>query len=590
MHKLWVRITFSFLLLMFFILLVSGFFLAELTKNTYLDLKKNQLLQIANISLKAIDLSDTPIEKENLQNRVRELSASISPRLTIIDQKGEVLADSIDDPSTMENHANRPEIEAVVKRGKSSGMSIRFSKTLGYSMMYVTVPMMKDGNVTGVMRASVTLDNIENVIRKLWLSLALVLFAALTLTALVGMRLAKSISKPIEEMIGVSEKLKEKDYSVRVRTMPKGELGQLAEAINILAASLKKQVKKIQENEQQLTGVMANMVSGVLLVNKSGRISLVNRAMADMLGASPESFTGKLHTEAGKNAGLSILIDECLKKEREIKEEIHFYYPKERILDAHLTPYVGEKGEMKGIIAVLHDITDIRRLEKMRSEFVANVSHELKTPITSVKGFAETLLDGAMEDEELCRSFLTIIYDESDRLHRLINDILNLSKIEQHRVPLHIEQVNVTEAIFGTVELVKEEAAKKDIQIIFPEDRDIWIQGEKDRIQQIILNLISNAISYTGEKGKVTVTLTERTDEIELKIADTGIGISRMELPRIFERFYRVDKARSRDSGGTGLGLAIVKHLVDSHHGTIKAESEEGVGTVFIVTLPKKQF
>lgn len=259
-------------------------------------------------------------------------------------------------------------------------------------------------------------------------------------------------------------------------------------------------------------------------------------------------------------------------------------------MDVHLAPYVRENQERKGLIAVLHDVTEVRRLEKMRTDFVANVSHELKTPITSVKGFAETLLDGAMHDEDVCREFLSIIYRESERLHRLISELLYLSRIEQHHIPLKLEQMNMTEAVLNIANTIQKEAKKKKLALILPEQiNDIWIEGEKDRIHQIVLNLLSNAIAYTSEGGKIIVKLWEEADQVKLSISDTGIGIPSTELPRIFERFYRVEKARSRRSGGTGLGLAIVKHLTESHNGKIEVKSEEGKGTTFIITLPKKQ-
>ncbi|MCJ8007668.1 two-component system histidine kinase PnpS [Lederbergia wuyishanensis] len=590
MHKLWVRITFSFLLLMSLLLLVSGFFLAEMMKNTYYELKEKQLGQTAHLVLNAVEMDKTGLQAEDLQNKVMTLSSSIQSRLTIIAKNGVVLADTKDNPAEMENHANRPEVKQVLKEHLKSGLSIRYSDTLGYSMMYVTIPIIENDKTAGVMRVSLSMQNIEHAIRNLWISLALVLFAAFLLTGLIGMRLAKGISGPIEEMISVSEKLKEKDYTARVKMKSKGELGQLANAINVLASSLKNQMDKLHENEQRLTGVLTNMMSGVLLVNIEGRILLANRAMGQMLGEDPSTFTNKHHTEVGRSKELSNLIDQCLKTGNEIRNEVHFYYPKEKIVDAHLAPYVRENGEVNGIIAVLHDVTDIRRLEKMRSDFVANVSHELKTPITSLKGFAETLLDGAMEDEELCRNFLTIIYKESDRLHRLIKDILYLSSIEHHGIPLTIENVNVTEAVLSTAQTIKEGAVKKNLHLILPEKKDIWIEGEKDRIQQIALNLLSNAIAYTPDGGEISVSIEEQDKEVNLIISDTGIGIAQKELPRIFERFYRVEKARSRSSGGTGLGLAIVKHLVDSHNGKIDVKSVEGVGTTFIVSLPKKQY
>ncbi|MFS0645721.1 two-component system histidine kinase PnpS [Siminovitchia sp. 179-K 8D1 HS] len=587
MQKLWLKITFSFLVIMSVSLLVSGFFIADKVKETYMDLKKDQLYQMAQLALKAIDIR---VDGEaGLQNKVADLSKTITSRITVIDRDGHVLADSEDDPAVMENHADRPEVGQVIKGGKDSGLAIRYSETLGYSMMYVTVPISEKGEVTGVVRTALSLEKVEEAIKHLRATLTIVLFTALLLTAIVGMSLAKGIAMPIGEMISVSERLKDKDYSARVRLQSKGELGQLANAINVLAASLKSQMEQIQENEQQLTGVLSNMKSGVLLVDKDGKILLANRAMGAILGIEPRLLKGKLHVEAGKSAGLSRLIDQCLREGKEIRDEIQFYFPDERILDVHLAPYVGKKGELKGIVAVLHDITDIRRLEKMRSEFVANVSHELKTPITSVKGFAETLLDGAMEDEELLYKFLNIIHKESERLHRLINDILHLSKIEQHIVTLKIEKVNVTEVVYNVAETIRKQVKKKGLELEMPDHKNVWVEGEKDRIQQIILNLVSNSVVYTPEGGKIAVSVTDREDEVDIRVQDNGIGISKEDLPRIFERFYRVDKARSRDSGGTGLGLAIVKHLVESHHGSIKVESEEGKGTIFTVTLPKKQ-
>jgi two-component system, OmpR family, phosphate regulon sensor histidine kinase PhoR len=424
---------------------------------------------------------------------------------------------------------------------------------------------------------------------KLWISLGLAMAVTLVLSSIIGIKLAKGISRPIEDIIQVAHNLSKKDYKSRVRVKTTGEIEQLSNAINVLAISLQAQMEEILDNQQRLTGVLTNMVSGVMLINPSGRIALVNPAMEQIIGTKATTLTGKLHIEAGKSLGLSQLIDRSLKEGSTIHEEVYIYFPKERILDAHLAPLIGVNGDINGVITVLHDITEIRRLEKVRSEFVANVSHELKTPVTSLKGFAETLLDGAMYDENLCRSFLQIIYDESDRLHRLIADILHLSKIEQQRLPLHPEKLNITDVVYETVETIKEEINKKRIEIKLPKRIEVYLEAEKDRLRQIILNLVANAITYTPEQGTIEVNIDELEQEVKLIVKDSGIGISEKDLPRIFERFYRVDKARSRNSGGTGLGLAIVKHLVESHHGLIEVKSKEGKGTEFTITLPKKQ-
>ncbi|GIN56784.1 two-component system histidine kinase PnpS [Lederbergia ruris] len=590
MHKLWVRITFSFLILISILLIISGLFLSRMMKDTYYDLKETHLLQTSKLVLNVIDREDLLSTPSELQEEMILLADSIQSRLTILDQDGNVLADSEEPPAEMENHSSRPEVKQVLQEQAASGLSIRYSKTLGFHMMYVTVPIIDGDETTGVIRVAYSLKKIDIALRKLWISISISLLAVFLLTGLIGMRLAKSISKPIEEMIGVSARLKDKDFAARVHHQPKGELGQLATSINMLASSLKNQMETIQENEQQLSGVLANMTSGVLLVDMQGRILLANKAMAQFMGEDPQSFTGKMHMDASRNLEFSSLMAECLKTGQELRKEITFFYPRERIMDVHLAPYVRENQERKGMIAVLHDVTEVRRLEKMRTDFVANVSHELKTPITSVKGFAETLLDGAMHDEDVCREFLSIIYRESERLHRLISELLYLSRIEQHHIPLKLEQMNMTEAVLNMANTIQKEAKKKKLTLILPEQmNDIWIEGEKDRIHQIVLNLLSNAIAYTSEGGKIIVKLWEEADQVKLSISDTGIGIPSTELPRIFERFYRVEKARSRRSGGTGLGLAIVKHLTESHNGKIEVKSEEGKGTTFIITLPKKQ-
>lgn len=589
MNKLWLRIFLTFFALLLAVLLGIGFVIADIMKNTYMDMIRNQLSQTADIIVKTVDTKSMFQHSNELQNYIHHYYSHHDPRITIIRADGKVLADSDRDPRKMENHSNRPEFREVIREHHSYGESIRRSPTLGYSMIYIAKPIQKDGKSIGVVRISVTLKKIEHTLDQLWISLGLAMVMTLTVSGFIGFRMAKRFTRPIEASIQVANRLIEKDYDSRVKTKASGELKQLVNAINDLAISLKQQMEEIRENQQRLTGVLANMVSGVMLINPAGRITLVNRAMEKIIGASSENLIGKLHIEAGKNFGLSQLIDRSLKEGVHIHEEVHIYYPKERILDAHIAPYVGDHEEVKGVITVLHDITDIRRLEKIRSEFVANVSHELKTPVTSLKGFAETLLDGAMYDEETCRSFLKIIYEESDRLHRLISDILDLSKIEQQRLPLKPEPLNVSQVINETAETIQETIHKKQLHLSLPDHKEVVIEAEKDRLQQIILNLLTNAAAYTPEGGYIDIELHEREKEVDIVIRDTGIGISKQDLPRIFERFYRVDKARSRQSGGTGLGLAIVKHLVESHHGKIQVESEEGKGTAFTITLPKKQ-
>jgi len=589
MNRFWLRISSFFLLLLFLVLAGLGFSVAKLVENSYKDMVERQLLHDADMVVKSVGgtlFSDAP----NLQERIREWYGGWDVRVTIIDKNGKVLADSSEDPEKMENHRNRPEIRAIFDDKKEYGMALHRSQTLGYKMMYVARPVYdENGETKAAVRTAISLKEIGKVVDQLWLNLAIAMGIAFLFSGIIGIAMARGITRPVEEITRVAKTLVKKDYSQRVAIRTKGELKELSDAMNLLAESLQSQMEEIYENQQRLSGILNNMASGVMLTDLNHRIVLVNPAMENMIGIKEKDLIGKFHIAAGKSFGLSQLINRSLTEGKSIHEEVHVYFPKERILDVYIAPHVNIHGERKGVITVLHDITNIRRLEKMRSEFVANVSHELKTPVTSLIGFTETLLDGAMYDEEVAKKFLKIIHDESVRLNRLISDILLISKVEQEGLPLKLEEIDMVSVIEECVDTVQEELTKKQLQLSMPERGEVRFEADRDRLKQIILNLVSNAIMYTPPGGKIRIDAADRGEEVHFVIEDTGIGIAKKDIPRIFERFYRVDKARSRNSGGTGLGLAIVKHLVESHHGKIHVESEPGVGSKFTIVFPKKQ-
>ncbi|WP_027414777.1 two-component system histidine kinase PnpS [Aneurinibacillus terranovensis] len=587
MHRFRIKLASMFVLIITILLLVIGLYVAKLLENTYITILEDHLKKEAIII--AEDVRFYMARQPNtLQQRMVEFNDQIGERITVIGRDGKVLADSENNPNTLPNHLNRPEIQEALRSG--IGRSIRFSSTMKYSMMYVAVPLKDNGKIIGFVRVAVTSTTVQATIKKLWISLTAILVITLLLFAFVSTRMTKSITQPIEEITRVARDITRNRFKSRINTKAKGEVGQLAKAVNYMASSLEQQVSAIQENEKRLKSILNNMFSGMMLVSDNRRITMVNVATEQILGYNEDELIGRVHNEVGKNFGLSELITRCFETGEKIRDELHTYYPTERIIDANLSAYKNEDREIKGVIVLLHDITAIRRLEKMRSEFVANVSHELKTPITSIKGFTETLLDGALEDPEISRSFLTIINEESERLNRLISDILDLSKIEQKKMPLQLEEVNLPALIKETVRIVREDARAKNIAIYLPVEDRVFMEGDRDRLQQVILNLVSNAVNYTPENGEVMLDVREKGKEhIEVVVKDTGIGIPGNHLPRIFERFYRVDKARSRESGGTGLGLAIVKHLVESHHGMITVDSKEGEGTTFTLVFPKTQ-
>ena len=414
--------------------------------------------------------------------------------------------------------------------------------------------------------------------------------------ALISYRVASGLTRPLEQITRVSKRIKNLDYQARVTVKSSDEIGELGHAINAMADSLQVQMARIHQNESQLASVLDNMINGIIMIDQTGRIGLINRYAEELLGFSARELVGRHYGEAKQQYELSQIIKDGLERKEHLREEITFYFPEERLLDLNLVPIIEDREVFGGILLVLQDVTAIRRLERMRSEFVANVSHELKTPITAVKGFAETLLGGAVNDPETARSFLQIIFDESDRLNRLIGDILELSKIESRRVPLQFSPIELSTFINKTIELMGSEALRKNIRISVKVEPDIYVEADEDRLRQIIMNLLANGISYTPEGGQVSIHaepvsskgIGDRMnyDHIRIHISDTGIGIPKKDLPRIFERFYRVDKARSRSSGGTGLGLSIVKHLVELHRGSISVDSKVGNGSTFTIELP----
>ncbi|EIZ4012517.1 PAS domain-containing protein [Listeria monocytogenes] len=590
MKKLWLKIGLSFFILFFVVMVIVGIFSGELMKSTYLNMKENQLEDDAKILLQTTNMENLDLDKDaaTIQKSLDPLGEDIDARITVIDSKGDVVADTKKDPEKLDNHMNRPEVTDILKKGESVGISIRESDSLGYSMLYVAVPVKHQSKTDGVLRISISLESVDAAVAKLWGNLALIFGIALVIIAAISVFIARKITRPVREIIEVSTDLANHKYDSRIHGKISGELQDLSISVNTLAESLETQMFEIKQNEQRLNAIVQNLVSGVMLINVDKQVIMTNRTMYQILGET--EITGKPFYEVIKSFALSQLIEATFETKTIQQKEIILYFPREMILDASVSPILGENGEITGIILLLHDITQIRHLENVRSEFVTNVSHELKTPVTALKGFAETLLDGAMYDEMLLKKFLTIIKEESDRLHRLIMDILALSRIEQNPVPENVELVELDEVIEQSARTIFEMATEKNIQVIIPEKTipSVTIETDRDKLQQILINLLSNAINYTPVDGKVEVKLIEQEAEVIIEVTDNGIGIPAKDIDRVFERFYRVDKARSRHSGGTGLGLSIVKHLVENCGGRIEVESQEEVGSTFRVTLPKK--
>jgi two-component system phosphate regulon sensor histidine kinase PhoR len=582
------RLSLIFILMIGFSVLSSGIFMVQMVKETHLEALRASMLRELTIIQSTTDWIE-------LDKKAEQLMEMNDTRVTFIDVTGTVLGDSEHDPGTMDNHLNRDEIKQALMSKEAVGYSIRYSETVNRDMLYSAIPVYEDGGaLLGYIRIAMSLEAIDAITIKMWLLLIAGLFGYFIIAGLISFRIALGLTRPLEKATEVAKQISKMNYKARVQVTGQDEVGQLSEAINGMADSLQLQMNRIQEGESRLKNVLDNMINGVMLVDQSGTIVLLNRMAEDIVGFSAQELIGRQYDETYQHNELIRLIRECMNTNEHIRDDLLFYYPEERILEANLVP-MSTNDQYAGIVIVLHDITAVRRLERMRSEFVANVSHELRTPITAIKGFAETLISGAMNDKETAMSFLQIIHDESNRLNRLIEDTLALSKIESKLAPMQLAPIDMDLFLSNTIEMVRQVADMRKINIQQTVEGKLFIEADEDRLRQIMINLLSNAITYTPESGLVEVIIESFSMEnpasiedakVRIIVKDTGIGIPKKDIPRIFERFYRVDKARSRSSGGTGLGLSIVKHLVELHKGTVRVESIVGVGTSFIIELP----
>lgn len=427
-------------------------------------------------------------------------------------------------------------------------------------------------------------------LRNMWLVLSITFALAYFLFIYISLRISSQLTKPLEGALKVANELASGNFKARTYEYKLDETGQFSHALNILARNLETMTTSYEMQQNRLMTLIENMNSGLILIDVKGYINLVNRFYKDTFGINTNDYIDELYYESLPYKEIIKLVEEAFMIEKTVRKQVELPVGLEmRHFDVSGAPILDQDDKLKGVVLVFHDITDLKKLEQMRKDFVANVSHELKTPVTSLKGFAETLLDGAMENKAFRTRFLTIIHDESDRLQSLIQDLLDLSKMEQKHFALSWQKVNIQDVVEDSVLMTKNKADNKGIHMDVAYEGDLEIKGDVNRLKQVFLNLIANSLTYTPEDGKVSIKVRERDETVVFTISDNGIGIKKEELPRIFERFYRVDKARSRNSGGTGLGLAIVKHLVEAHNGKIAVDSEPGEGTTFTITLLKER-
>jgi two-component system, OmpR family, phosphate regulon sensor histidine kinase PhoR len=555
----------------------------------------NQLLHIEDrLRAKAIlvqeVIRDRPTEAlPSLLKRVTELQTESATRITIIGVDGRVLAETAsDDPSSLENHGSRPEVLAAASSPDRIGVSFRDSATLKQKMIYVA--LCTEG-VNGVAYVRVALPLTKLRAETTELSGLIWTTAALTagLSLVLAFWLVRGFLRPLQELSRGADRIALGDYSHRIDGGGPQEMRHLAESFNNMSERLSAQFSQLEEDRQQLRTVLSSMVEGVIAVDSEQRILFANDRAGLLLDFPAARVVGRhLGELLEQRADVKNVIRDALKEGSENRRELIWNGPGTRSLAVHVARLPGTPT--RGAVLVFHDNSELRRLENLRQEFAANVSHELKTPLSTIKACVETLLDGAMDDPTHRLQFLEQIADQSDRLHRLILDLLHLSRIESETEVFTIEELDLEVEVAACLERHRTLAESKNQKLLVRPPpgphSPVMAWADEEAVQQILDNLVDNALKYTPEGGSIYISWGREDKQVFLEVRDTGIGIPDNELPRIFERFYRVDKARSRELGGTGLGLSIVKHLTQAMKGSVQAQSKAGKGTVFTVRLP----
>jgi two-component system phosphate regulon sensor histidine kinase PhoR len=514
----------------------------------------------------------------------KDLGKITATRLTVILPSGQVLGDTEEDPAKMDNHGDRPEFQEAMK-GKV-GISTRFSFTLGHGRMYVAVPVKDQDRVIGVVRASLAMTAIEQALRAYYFTIVLGGLLIALLVAVLSFFISRRLSGPLENLKRGALRFAQGDLSRKLPIPQTDELASLAEVMNEMAAKLEDRINALIRQGQMQEAVLSSMIEGVLAIDAEQRLIALNRAGARLLGVDPESSLDQSIQEVVQDPALRWFINRTLATQEPSEKEVAVNNGK-LVLQAHGTSLRDATGTNIGSLIVLHDVTHLRRLELLRRDFVANVSHELKTPITSIKGFVETLLAGALHEPENAENFLKIIARQSDRLNEIINDLLSLSRIEQdaERGQIFLTAQRIKGVLAAAIEVCELKARERGITVHLECPDDLRARVNAPLLEQAVVNLVDNAIKYSEKNREVLVEAERSGPEVIVRVRDQGSGIATEHLPRLFERFYRVDSGRSRQSGGTGLGLAIVKHIAQAHSGKVAVQSTPGKGSVFSLHL-----
>ncbi len=586
------RIAIPYVLVILLVMAALAIHLSGFVRRAYLASLEDQMAAEARLVANAL----APVLMDgqaDLDAQARRYADLLNARVTLIAPDGTVVGESHEDRAQMDNHLYRPEVQAALARGQ--GASIRYSRTVGYEMLYVAVTATRDGQVVGIVRVALPLDDVQASVAHLRNVVLTATLLAAALAVLVALVIAERTARPVRYLTDTVERLSAGDLSARLIPMTRDEVGTLTRAFNQMADRLQETVATLREEHGRLAGILEHMADGVLITDGEGHVRLVNPAALRLLGVSKEAALGRSFAQAARDHRLIELWHECRDQRRERVETVQVGH-QGPLLQAIVSPL--QDAEPGACLLVLQDLTEVRRSETVRRDFISNVSHELRTPLASLKALVDTLREGALEDPPAARRFLERMETEVDALTQMVQELLELSRIESGQAPLDLQPHAAADIVVPPVERLRPQAERAGLTLAVELPPDLPpVRADLDRAQQVVTNLVHNAIKFTPAGGSIVVMAqvdkdTSRQETCPVSVStcllvsvqDTGVGIAPEDLPRIFERFYKADRARS--GGGTGLGLAIAKHIVQAHGGRIWAESVAGRGSTFYFTLP----
>ena len=573
------KIAVPFVVLILASIWALGFYISNFMVNTHMTTLRSQLTDqarlVSNMAEPYIN-----VDTEGLDDLAKELGQQIDARVTIIDQDGWVIGDSESDPTTMENHADR--LEVVEAISGVVGVSTRYSLTLGYQMMYVAVPVISDGAEIGAARVALPLTTVNAYSAHINYVIAIAAAIASALAIVIALLIARVTTNPVRQLTQMSRRIAEGELDQKIHVSSRDEIGELAQSFNQMSARLNDMVTLISGERDKMSAILSNMADGALIIDGQGKVAMVNDAAEKILNLAEQEMLSCSLIEVVRDHELANVFTRCMESGEQQSGQAETE-PDRKLLRMIATP-VETNGET-GCLIILQDLTELRRLETVRRDFVSNISHELRTPLASIKALTETLQEGAIADQSVAHDFLERLNVEVDKLEQMVQELGQLSRIESGEVTFNIESIEIGDVIGQVSQRLRPQADRAGLRLEteYPATLPQALM-DREQVEYVLLNLLHNAIKFTPQGGKIMVSANIRGDALAISVADTGVGIPSEDISRIFERFYKTDRARA--GGGTGLGLAIAKHIVHAHGGTIWAESIEGKGSIFTFTLP----